>query len=114
MLLVISGIFVKWVVDDFRRSRVSAVTWFLAALSLLGPLWAAMYVISPAAQASLDQLRHHRVNILITATNEFCRVPKIPALYEASTANTIVDGLLSRDFRRLRRESGFQEGIHDD
>src|SRR5580693_5696770 len=33
-------------------------------------------------------------------------------LYEPSPPNTIVDELLSRDFRRSRRESGFQEGIH--
>jgi len=39
---------------------------------------------------------------------------EISALYEASAPNTIVDGLLSCGFQRLRRESGFQEGIHDD
>lgn len=64
MLLVISGIFVKWVVDDFRRSRVSAITWLLAVSSLLGPIWAAMYVTSPAVQ---DQLRHHRVIIMLSS-----------------------------------------------
>jgi uncharacterized membrane protein YqjE len=63
MVLVVSGVLVKWVVDDFRHSRLSAITWLLAVLSLLGPIWVATYVASPAAQASLDQLRHHRVLI---------------------------------------------------
>ena len=57
MVLVISGVLVKWVVDDFRHSRLSGITWLLALLSLLGPIWVATYV---ASLASLDQLRHHR------------------------------------------------------
>ena len=65
MVLVFSGVLVKWVVDDFKHSRVSATTWFLAVLSLLGPIWAAMYVTSPTVQASLDQLRNHRHRDLI-------------------------------------------------
>jgi hypothetical protein len=65
MLLVGSGVFMKWVVDDFRYSRVSAITWILAVSSLLGPVWAAMYVTSPAVQARIDQSRHHRKLILL-------------------------------------------------
>lgn len=65
MVLAISGVLVKWVFDDFRHSRVSATTWFLAVLSLLGPIWVAIYVTSPDVQASLDQLRHHRHRDLI-------------------------------------------------
>jgi len=60
MLLVGSAIFMKWAVDDFRYSRVSAITWLLAVSSLLGPIWAAMYVTSPAVQARIDQMRQHR------------------------------------------------------
>src|SRR5882757_6277909 len=60
MVLVFSGVLVKWVVDDFKHSRVSATTWFLAVLSLLGPIWAAMYVTSPAIQARFDNYRRHR------------------------------------------------------
>jgi hypothetical protein len=67
MVLIVSGIFAKWAVDDFRGSRVSAITWLLAVVSLVGPVWAAMYVTSPAVQARIDQLRHHRQLILITA-----------------------------------------------
>ena len=65
MLLVGSGVFMKWVVDDFRYLRVSAITWILAVSSLLGPIWAVMYVSSPAVQARIDQLRHHRELILL-------------------------------------------------
>ena len=32
MVLVVSGVLVKWVVDDFRHSRLSAITWLLAVL----------------------------------------------------------------------------------
>src|SRR5713101_6528724 len=60
MLLVGSGLFMKWAVDDFRYSRVSAITWLLAVTSPLVPIWAAMYVPSPTVQARIDQLRHHR------------------------------------------------------
>jgi uncharacterized membrane protein YqjE len=59
-VLVTSGVFVKWAVDDFRHSRVSAITWILAVLSLLGPIWAAMYVTSPDIQARFDNYRRHR------------------------------------------------------
>ena len=68
MVLVTSGVFVKWVVDDFRRSRVSATTWLLVALSLLGPIWTAMYVTSPAVQARLFEFRRHRDLIPLTLT----------------------------------------------
>src|SRR5579862_2092575 len=60
LVLLASGVFVKWVVADFRHSRVSAITLLLVVLSLLGPIWAAMYVVSPGVQSSLDQSRHHR------------------------------------------------------
>ncbi len=61
MILVAWGVLVKCVVEDFRYSRVSAIPWLLAVVSLLVPIWAAMYVTSPAGQAGLDQLRQHRV-----------------------------------------------------
>ena len=67
VVLLISGVLAKWVFDDFRHSRVSAITWLLAVLSLLGPTWAAMYVTSPAVQTSLEQLRHHRELILLSS-----------------------------------------------
>ncbi|MGA9721220.1 MAG: hypothetical protein WBQ86_02090 [Candidatus Binatus sp.] len=41
MLLVASGVFVKWVVDDFRHSRVSAITWLLFVSSVFGFILAA-------------------------------------------------------------------------
>ena len=65
MLIVGSGVFIKWVLDDFRYSRVSAMTWLLAVSALLGPIWAVMYVSSPAIQARIDQFRHHRELILL-------------------------------------------------
>jgi hypothetical protein len=65
MVLVISGVLVKWVVDDFRHSRLSAITWLLAVLSLLGPIWVATYVTSPTVQARFDQFRRHRDLILL-------------------------------------------------
>ncbi len=34
MLLVGSGLFMKWAVDNFRYSRASAITWLLAVTSL--------------------------------------------------------------------------------
>ena len=68
IVLVVSRVLVKWVVDDFRRSRLSPVTWLLAVLSLLGPIWVATYVASPTVQARLDQFRHHRELILLGST----------------------------------------------
>jgi hypothetical protein len=100
MLLVASGVFVKWVVDDFRHSRVSAITWLFVVSSVLG------FIL--AANSALQLSRQRRDLILL----QIGHYPKTSALYEAAAANTIVDELLSRDFRRLRRENGFQEGIH--
>jgi hypothetical protein len=65
VLLTSGGVFVKWVVDDFRRSRVSAITWLFAVSSLLGTIWVATYLTSPAAQVSLDQWRHHRDALIL-------------------------------------------------
>ncbi len=65
MVLAVSGVLVKWVVDDFRHSRLSAITWLLVVLSLLGPIWVASYV---ASSGGLAQLRHHRDLILLGST----------------------------------------------
>ncbi len=48
MLFIISGLFGKWAVDDFRRSRRSAITWVFAVASVLGFLLAAGAAFAPS------------------------------------------------------------------
>ena len=48
VLFLVSGVFVKWVVDDFRHSQVSARTWILAVASVLGFVLAAAVVLKPS------------------------------------------------------------------
>ena len=47
-LFIISGLFGKWAVDDFGRSRRSAFTWVFAVASVLGFLLAAGAAFAPS------------------------------------------------------------------
>jgi hypothetical protein len=48
MALAISGVSGKWVFDDFRHSRVTIMTWILAAAAALALILAATAVIEPS------------------------------------------------------------------
>jgi hypothetical protein len=46
MALAISGVAGKWVFDDFRHSRISAMTWFLATVSVVAFMLAVAAIFS--------------------------------------------------------------------
>jgi F0F1-type ATP synthase assembly protein I len=60
MLLVACGVFVKWVVDDFRGSRVSPITWLLVVSSVLGFVLGA----NSALQLSIELRQHRDLHLL--------------------------------------------------
>jgi hypothetical protein len=46
MALAISGVAGNWVFDDFRHSRISAMTWFLATVSVVAFMLAVAAIFS--------------------------------------------------------------------